>query len=39
VEKVAKSSVDIEELEAVKELVEQDIHKWRSMDSGGSDGR
>ncbi|XP_052095490.1 sorting nexin-13-like isoform X5 [Mytilus californianus] len=34
---VAKSSIDIDELEAVKEIVEQNIHKWRSKDSGGID--
>lgn len=36
---VAKSSIDIDELEAVKEIVEQNIHKWRSKDSGGIDGK
>ncbi|XP_069111090.1 sorting nexin-13-like isoform X1 [Argopecten irradians] len=34
---VLKSSDDIAELEAVKEITEQNIAKWRSQDTGGSD--
>ncbi|XP_021363849.1 sorting nexin-13-like isoform X2 [Mizuhopecten yessoensis] len=34
---VLKSSDNIAELEAVKEITEQNIAKWRSQDSGGSD--
>lgn len=34
---VLKSSDNIAELEAVKEILEQNVAKWRSQDTGGSD--
>ncbi|KAJ8313916.1 hypothetical protein KUTeg_008477 [Tegillarca granosa] len=36
---VIKSSDSIEELEAVKEMVDQDIARWRSKDTGGTGGK
>ena len=36
---VIKSSHLVEELEAVKEITEQNIAKWRSQDTGGADGK
>lgn len=35
---VIKTSSIIDELEAIEEVVETDILKWRSKDTGGSDG-
>ena len=36
---VIRSSDCMEELEAVRDKVESDIAKWRSKDTGGSDGK
>lgn len=35
---VIKTTDSIEELEAVKEMVSRDIARWRTKDTGGSDG-